>query len=188
MKCWKTINLYDVQSEGLIPISEKQEYWLVIDGYKRLKSLLQCYNSTGDSEYLTLDAIVEDINNIPEGDIIKYMIDQNYMASRWTARDYVESAYQRSPSNPIFQMAHLLMNLGAPIATVSRFSTARPNAFSIPAIVDYQNGNLLAVSSVTYTRALELYKLFIEVGFAPVFINRRYLIDYVNTYSNVYGF
>jgi len=77
-------------------------------------------------------------------------------------------------------MAHLMMSLGASMATVSRYSTGSSSLLKVSSIVEYLHGNRSAVSSVSYKRALELYRLFIEKGISLRLRNQRYLIDYIN--------
>jgi len=138
------------------------------------------YTATADNSYATIDAVIENIENFPNGNVIKYMVDINYMDSCWTAKDYVDYCYLLKPSNQILKMAKLLMLSGAPISTVSRLASSTSNCFSSQALVDYVNGSSLAMLGVDAARALELYRLCIEMGFSKTFVNQRYLSDYIN--------
>jgi len=75
----------------------------------------------------------------------------------------------------------MLMRLRASISTVSRYAAGRPNILNKKNLVSYINGDETAMSDVCCERALELYRLFLEVGFSQSFINQRYLIDYINS-------
>lgn len=143
------VQLYDLKTEKLIGnITDAKDTWLVIDGKKRLKSLMMLYQQTEDNNYATIDAIVEDMDNISDGNIIKYMTDINFMSSSWTAKDYVDYCCMINPSDEIFQMSHLLMSLGAPISTVSRLASGTSNCFSPKALALYVNGSELAMFCV----------------------------------------
>jgi len=84
-------------------------------------------------------------------------------------------------------MIHLMMEMGASLATVSRYSTGDGERLSVKSIVEYLHGNILAISTVSHKRALELYRLFIDKGFSLKTINQRYLIDYINREMHVPG-
>jgi len=115
--------------------------------------------------------VIEHMDNIPRKDIIQYLIDIDYMINQPEKKDFVDLAYTKCPDNPIIQMIHLMMEMGASLATVSRYSTGDGERLSVKSIVEYLHGNLLAVSTVSYKRALELYRLFIEKGFSLKTIN-----------------
>lgn len=174
------LKLYDIATGLKIDEKEKNNSWFVIDGTKRLKSLMMLYEETSDNSYMTIDAIIESIINIPDENVIKYMADINFMSKCWTPKDYVDYCYIMFPSDRIFQMSHLLMGLGAPISVVSRLATGASNCFSSKSLVQYINGDDQVMKSFCFCRALELYRLFIEVGFSRDFINKRYLVDFVN--------
>jgi len=177
--------IYDLATgEPLTNDKDKRETWFVLDGCKRLKTLMQLYEETKKPAYMTIDAIVETIENIENKNVIKYMADINSTAKPWTPKDYVDSCFRMFPDNNVFQMEHLLMNLGASISTVSRFSTGTPNRLSPDALIKYLNGDESKLSSVSFTRALELYRLFLEKGFSVDFTNHRYLIDFINDECN----
>lgn len=174
------INLYDLSTEEHLNSDERNDYWFVIEGAERLKALMKAYKETEDNSYLTFDAIIEDTENIPDGDVIKYMVEVNYMSSRMSSKDYVDYCYMICPSDYIFQMSHTLMNEGAPISTVSRLASGKSNCFTPKVLIEYINGNDIVVKDINFYRALELYRFFIEAGFSRDFMNKRYLIDYIN--------
>jgi len=99
---YSKLTLYDVSSGELVTDNKKKmNAWLVIDGTKRLKAMMQCYHSTADNSYLTVDAVVEHIDNIPHKDIIQYLIDIDYMINQPEKKDFVDLAYTKCLDNPI---------------------------------------------------------------------------------------
>jgi len=99
---YNKLSLYDVSSGEFVSDNKKMmNAWLVIDGTKRLKAMMQCYNTTADNSYLSVDAVVEHINNIPNKDIMRYIIDVNYMINQPSKNDFVNMAYTIYPSDPI---------------------------------------------------------------------------------------
>ena len=173
--------IYDLKTgEALISDKDKRESWFILDGCKRLKSLMLLYDETKNPAYMTIDAVVETIDNIENKNVIKYMADVNSIVKPWTPKDYVDCGYIMFPDNHVFQMAHLLMDLGVSISTVSRFSTGTPKGLCTNSLIQFFNGDESKLWHVSYTRALELYRLFLELGFSIDFIKHRYLIDFIN--------
>jgi len=173
--------IYDLETgKPLTNDKDRRQTLFVLDGCKRLKTLMLLYKETKNPAYRTIDAIVETIDNIENKNVIKYMADVNSTAKPWTPKDYIDCCYKMFPENYVFQMAHLLMNLGASISTVSRYSTGTPNGLCTNTLILFLNGDESKLSSVSYSRALELYRLFLELGFSIDFINHRYLIDFIN--------
>jgi len=62
------------------------------------------YTTTGDNSFMTIDAIVEDLDNIPDGNIVKYITDCHFMADDWPSKEYVEKCLMLHPSNKVFRM------------------------------------------------------------------------------------
>ena len=51
--------IYDLKTgEALISDKDKRESWFILDGCKRLKSLMLLYDETKNPAYMTIDAVV----------------------------------------------------------------------------------------------------------------------------------
>ena len=163
---------YEIVDSHGNPISNPENYIVIIDGQHRIKAALDC-NYPADKIRLTMPGDTS-------LDTMTILLALNNECFKWNGNSYLRAAYIRHPESKDLAYMNLLAEAGFPLSTISWLVT-------LGITVNQQHLNTyIATSGVVACADIERAKLFLEnarkVGFSDKYLKKRYLIEGISKF------
>ena len=173
---------------GELLCSPSDDYFVVLDGQHRTKTMLNLYkeqqelirNTEGsDSSALRIsDSIPANVYDEEDEleNILETIIDANTSSKTWTSKDFVHSAHVLKNNDKIITFIDSLTTLKFSLSNISRILFFNHKMLTNQMLADYTNGKV-ELPENDYRKKLELFRLLINRGFSTEFLRKRYMYE-----------